>query len=258
MEMINNRLRWIIGAAIGCSLMLTSCRPGYEVSTVKACKIPMDSVWDTAPDIEAMTLLKPYKASMDSIMNKVKGRAAVSMDRFRPESPLSNLIADVLRLSAKDFTGHPADMGLVNIGGIRNVLTQGAITTGNIYEILPFENSLCIVTLKGSDMRTLLENIAARGGEGVSGIKITINEQGKVLESKIGGQPITDERLYTVATIDYLAEGNDGMTALTKAQERICPEGATLRGLFMKYIEQQTDARKDITASIEGRICLIK
>ena len=254
--MTTDRLKWMTGVAIIGSLWLSSCRPSYEVTAVEARRVPMDSVWDASPDTEAIALLAPYKESMDSVMNEVKGEAAVSMNRFRPESPLSNLIADVLRLAARDITGKTADMGLVNIGGIRNVLTQGPITTGDIYEILPFENSLCILTLKGSDLRALLENIAWRGGEGVSGVNMTVSAQRKVVEAQVDGKPIADNRLYTVATIDYLAEGNDGMTALTQARERICPPGATLRGLFIKYVERQTAAGKKITAKTEGRISL--
>ncbi len=256
MKIAINKPKWIVGAAIGGFFFLASCQTHYEVTAVEAYRMPMDSVWDTIPDEAVRTLLSPYKVRVDSVMNEVKGEAAVSMDRFRPESPLSNLIADVLRLAAKDVTGHPADMGLVNIGGIRNALTQGNITTENIYEILPFENSLCVLTLKGVHLRALLENIAARGGEGVSGVKMTIDSQRRVLDARIGGQPISPDRLYTIATIDYLAEGNDGMTALKQARDRICPEGATLRGLFVKYVEQQTAAGKKITAKIEGRICL--
>ena len=254
--MITNQLKWMAGIAIGSSLMLAACQPAYKVVAIEAYRIPMDSTWDATPDKEALALLAPFKTSMDSVMNVVKGEAAVSMDRYRPESPLSNLIADVLRQAAKDFTGHPADMGLVNIGGIRNVLTQGPVTTENIYEILPFENSLCVLTLKGIYLKKLLENIAARGGEGVSGVNIIINKQGKVLKAQVDGQPITDDRLYRIATIDYLAEGNDGMTALTQAEDRISPEGATLRSLFMRYVEKQTAQGKKITAQTEGRIYL--
>ncbi|MCQ5273403.1 5'-nucleotidase C-terminal domain-containing protein, partial [Schaalia odontolytica] len=67
-------------------------------------------------------------------------------------------MADVLRGAAVQVLGKPADMGLVNIGGLRNVLTEGPVTCGNIYEILPFENSLCVVTLKGADLNHLFEN----------------------------------------------------------------------------------------------------
>lgn len=54
-----------------------------------------------------------------------------------------------------------------------------------------------------------------------------------------------DNKLYTVATIDYLADGNGSMEAFLQADDRVCPEGATLRGLFLDYVRQQTAARKE-------------
>lgn len=244
------------GALLSAALLLTSCHTSYEVVKAEGDRIPMDSTWDAAPDAEAVALLAPYKAKIDSVMYSVVGTAEMSMDRYRPESLLSNLIADVLREAAVGVQGKPADMGLVNVGGIRNVLTEGPITTENIYEILPFENSLCILTMKGSAMKQLFENIAARGGEGVSGIQLEISNDGKLLQATIGGKPVADEQVYTVATIDYLADGNDGMTAFLQADKRECPEGATLRGLFMDYVKQQTAAGKKITSRMEGRVII--
>lgn len=169
------------GAVLAVALLLVSCHSSYEVTKVEGGRIPMNSVWDAEPDAEAVALLAPYKARMDSVMYHVVGTAEMSMDRFRPESLLSNLIADVLREAAVEVLGKPADMGLINIGGIRNSLTGGDITTENIYEILPFENSLCVLTMKGSAMKHLFENIAVRLGEGVSGIQLEISKDGKLL-----------------------------------------------------------------------------
>lgn len=251
-------MKLLSSVLIGSALMLTACHPSYVVRKVEAKKVPMDSVWDAEPDAEAVALLAPYKAEIDSVMYVPLGKAAVTMDRFRPESPLSNLVADVLREAATEVQEKPADMGLINVGGIRNTLSEGAITTGNIYEILPFENSLCVLTMKGSSMKLLMQNIAARRGEGVSGIKLVINKNGEVLNATIGGQPIEDGRTYTVATVDYLAEGNDGMVAFLQADKRVCPEGATLRSLFRKYVERQTAAGKEISAEIEGRVVIVE
>lgn len=249
-------LKLLSGAVLTVALLLTSCRSAYEVTKVEGGRVPIDSTWDIKPDAEAIALLAPYKAKIDSMMYRVVGTAEISMDRSRPESLLSNLVADVLRESAVEVLGKPADMGLINIGGIRNSLTEGPVTTENIYEILPFENSLCVLTMKGSVLKQLFANIAARGGEGVSGIQLKISKDGKLLQSSVEGKPIVDDRIYTVATIDYLADGNDGMAAFPQADKRECPEGATLRGLFMKYVEAQTAAGKKITSRMEGRITI--
>ena len=258
MEMNRKCSKWTTVVMLACVCGLASCRTGYEVTKVEGARVAMDAAWDTEPMPEAVALLEPYRLGMDSLMGQVKGVAAVSMDRYRPESPLSNLVADVLREAASSVLGRPADMGLVNIGGIRNVLTKGNITTRTIYEILPFENSLCVLTLKGSDLKALFDNIAIRGGEGVSGVKLIISPDGRVLESSVGGREVEDGQLYTVATVDYLAEGNDGMRALTGAVKKVCPDGATLRGLFMDYVERQTKAGRQVTSRVEGRVVVKK
>ena len=108
--------------------------------------------------------------------------------------------------------------------------------------------------MKGVYLKELFNNIAACHGQGVSGMQLLITKDGKLLEGTVAGCPIEDEQLYTIATIDYLADGNDGMTALPQAEKRECPDGATLRGLFMDYVEQQTTAGKKITSRMEGRI----
>lgn len=255
MNRTNFRLFWA-GGALSALLLLASCRPSYELAKVEGCVVPMDSTWSMEPDAEAVALVAPYKARIDSMMSKVVGQAAISMDRYRPESLLSNLVADVLREAAVEVQGHPADVGLVNVGGIRNSLTQGNITTENIYEILPFENSLCVVTMNGKVLKMLFENIAKRGGEGISGAKLVIRKDGTLVEGSLVGKPLKDDQLYTVATIDYLADGNDGMPAFMQAEKRECPAGATLRGLFMKYVEKQAAAGKAVTSRMEGRIVM--
>lgn len=105
-------------------------------------------------------------------------------------------------------------------------------------------------------MKRLFQAIAARHGEGVSGIRMVMNGKGELLDAAIGGNPVEDNRLYTVATIDYLADGNDGMDPLLQAETRECPEGATLRGLFLDYVRMQTARGKAITSVLDGRITL--
>lgn len=251
--MKNNSI-FIALAAWFAAVLLASCGSSYEVSRIEGGRIAMDSAWDARPDAEATALVTEYKVKIDSVMNRVIGRSKESMDRSRPEDLLSNLVADVLRDAAESFLGKPVDMGLINVGGLRNVLSAGDITCGNVFEILPFDNSLCLLTMKGRCMKSLMENIAARKGEGVSGVHLEISKDGRLLNASVGGKPIEDEQLYTVATVDYLAEGNDGMTALLQAEIRLCPDGMTLRDLFMKFVEGKTAKGEQVSSRIEGRI----
>ncbi len=244
------------GAALALvlALMAVSCRPAYRVVSAEGNMVYMDSTWDDRPDAGAAGLIAPYKAKVDSIMSSVVGGSDMAMESGRPESTLSNLIADILRMAAIPVLGRPADMGLINMGGIRAPLPEGNITTENVYEILPFENSLCVLTLKGSVLMQQFENIAARGGEGVSGVRIEISKDRRLLNATVDGKPVDKDKLYTVSTVDYLAEGNDGMKALPQAVERECPPGATVRQLLMEYIKEEAMRGRKISSRMEGRI----
>lgn len=242
------------GVALTGLLMFVSCQSPYKLTRIEGSVIQIDSVWDVHQDAQAVKLLAPYKASVDSMMYRVVGTSEMTMKSGLPESLLSNLVTDVLRSAATPLLGKPADMGLANVGGLRNILSEGEITCGNIYEILPFENSLCIVTVTGTVLKDLFASIAAVGGNGVSGVHLEITKDGKLLNATVQGRPVDDNQLYTVATIDYLADGNDGMIPLIQAEKRDCPKGATLRGLFMDYVEQQSKAGKKVTSRMDGRI----
>ena len=139
---------------------------------------------------------------------------------------MSNLVADILREAAAEVLGKPADMGLVNMGGLRSTLTAGDITMEDAYEILPFENALCVLTVKGSTLRQLFENIAYRLGEGVSGVSLQVSRDRKLLGGTIGGKPVEDDKLYTVATVDYLAEGERRNGRLAPSGEQGLPAGS--------------------------------
>ena len=72
---------------------LASCHSVYDVTKVEGRMQPIDSVYDVNPDAEAVALLSPYKAKIDSMMYRVVGTAEMSMDRGIPESLLSNRAA---------------------------------------------------------------------------------------------------------------------------------------------------------------------
>lgn len=250
-------MQWAVGLMLCASLFLCGCKSHYAVVDVQSSRVPIDASLDALVSQDAVRLIAPYRASIDSMMNTVLGQSEIAMNRRRPECLLGNLVAEVLRQSASRVLGKPADMGLINIGGLRADVGQGNFTVSNAFEVLPFENSLCVLTLKGADMKELMANIAVRGGEGISGATLVFNSKNEVVEATVQGQPIDDNTTYTIGTIDYLSEGNDGLHALPKAIKKDCPEGLTLRGLFIEYVQKQTKQGKKITSQLDGRVKLM-
>lgn len=75
--------------------MFSSCHSGYSLASVEGSRIEVTAALDANPDSAAIAVLAPYQKTVDSIMSPVIGQSARFMDRFRPESELSNLVADI-------------------------------------------------------------------------------------------------------------------------------------------------------------------
>ena len=228
----------------------------YSVQSVDYQRVTIDSQFDALPDAEAIAFLAPFKAKVDSLMSPVVGRVACDMDADRPESKLSNLLADILIWAAKDFDEKPV-ISVYNMGGIRASLSKGDVTIGNVIDVAPFENKLCFMTLKGSQVTTLFEQIAARGGEGVNhAVRAVISKDNKLVSLKINGEEVNPDADYRVATIDYLADGNDGLPVLKSGTNRkmLIDKSNNLRFIIMDFFRENTKQGREVNAEVEGRI----
>lgn len=123
-------------------------------------------------------------------------------------SKLTYTVANISRLLAH------ADVGLQNTGGVRRSLPQGKITYGMLYETLPFDNTLVVVTMKGKDLKDVIRHALVSHHDwtiGVlSGVSIAVDKSGTLISAKIKNKEIVDEQIYSVATIDFLVNGGDG------------------------------------------------
>ena len=240
-------------------LAMTACAPKhYQLTGVERTRIIVDNRYDQNPDEAAAKYIEPFKRVNDSIMGPVMGRVAHNMHVERPESDLSNLLADILIWAAKDYGEQPV-FAVYNIGGIRADLTKGNVTYGDVLDIAPFENKICFVTLTGEQLMELFSQIASTGGEGVSrGTQLVITPNGKLVSARLHGEEIDPKREYRVTTINYLLEGNDKMTAFLKGTNKVAPSEANnnTRYLIMNYFKEKQAKGEIVDAKVEGRIKL--
>lgn len=238
---------------------MTACAPKhYQLTGVERTRIIVDNRYDQNPDEAAAKYIEPFKRVNDSIMGPVMGRVAHNMHVERPESDLSNLLADILIWAAKDYGEQPV-FAVYNIGGIRADLTKGNVTYGDVLDIAPFENKICFVTLTGEQLMELFSQIASTGGEGVSrGTQLVITPNGKLVSARLHGEEIDPKREYRVTTINYLLEGNDKMTAFLKGTNKVAPSEANnnTRYLIMNYFKEKQAKGEIVDAKVEGRIKL--
>lgn len=243
---------------VGLSAMLmgTSCASHYELASVKRTRILVDSRYDAAPDAAAAKFMEPYKHQVDSVMGPVVGEVDHDMTAHRPESDLSNLLADIMVWGAKDYH-EKVDFGVYNMGGIRAALSKGKVTYGDVLDIAPFENKICFVTLTGAKVLELFSQMAHTGGEAVShGVELVFTRDHKLKSARLNGKEIDPKASYRIATLDYLAQGNDKMEAFKSATNVVSPQESSnnTRFIIMNYFKEQTAQGKVVNAHKEGRI----
>jgi len=235
------------------ALTLSACsHKTWQITQSSSIKIPIDNSTAALADKNYENYLLPVKQKIDEKMNVVIGQAAETMRGHAPESLLSNFSADVYKKAASNFLGNNVDIAIVNLGGLRTVVNEGNITIGKVFELMPFENELVIVWIKGDKLRDLVNYFAGMGGEGVSGLKMEIME-GKAHNVEIGGKPLDTNKLYSIATNDYLAAGNDKMVQLAQNVKRI-NTGIKVRDMLLDYIKTETKNGNKIQSKLDGRI----
>lgn len=230
--------------------ILLCAQEKYKVRSIAWERLEVTAALDATPDAEAFEIVKPYKHSVDSVMMPFLGVSRTAMSAGRPESLLGNWAADVM-VETSTATGlERADLGVVNVGGLRNNMPEGNVRRGDIMLISPFQNNVVVTEMKGSDLQQLMCDIAAVHGEAVSSsVRLVITKDGKLVSATIGGQPIDPKRTYRLATIDYLLDGNDKLYSM-KRHGKVYPMNMLSRDAMSEYIIKT----KVIDSKLEGRI----
>ena len=246
---------------------------GQGILKVKQGKL-LDFDWEPVkitgfqPDSGLLHQLEPYIEAANKDLLTVVGEATEEFALFQngenmaryQETALGDLVADALKWKA-DELNLKADFALINSGGIRDGLTAGKITKGEIFSILPFANELEVVSIKGADVRRMFDFIASVvPGNGafaqISGeVKVVYDRQAQQVKSlMIGGQSIDNERIYQMATCDYVASGKDGYVnglGYVLGREKT---SRLLSEVLMDYIR----LKGVISPQTDGRIQIIK
>lgn len=225
----------------------------YALKSVAGRRIAVTRKYDLMIEADLYKLISPYKAVVDSLMNSVVGSSDRRMEVYRPESPLSNWVADAM-VEECELAGFNVDMGLCNIGGLRNSVPMGDVSIGDIISISPFNNKLCVLTLSGANLIRLFDQIASTGGECVSAaVSMIVGADKKIERLRLNGKKINPKRRYQVVTIDYLADGNSELTALETAEKRV-NTGLVLHELLMENIRRAHLHGKGVDGRVEGRV----
>ena len=232
-------------------LLFVSChKQPVQISSVTTEMIPVDASADAIQDTNYLAQLAPYKAHLANEMSVQIGYTPERMWVGEPECPMLNWASDALWEAAKQVYPGTVDIAIVNMGCMRCEWPAGPITRESVYELMPFDNRLVVLTLKGEDILALCESFARYGGQGVAGIRVTIID-GQVADVQVGGKALKMKATYKVATSDYLAGGTDHMEALTRYTD-YWNSDLLIRNLYLESVRQHDTIR----AYVDGRMTI--
>ena len=214
-----------------------------------------------ADDAAVERMLKPYSGKVRAL-NVVIGKLDGQLRKVGVGAgSLGNFVTDGIRSQASAKLGKPVLLAVTNSGGLRkNTIAAGELRASDIFELMPFENTLVQVDLRGEDLLKLLA-VILDSRDAQSGAKIQyrmnadkaelvsakfVNRQGKETE-------IDPQGTYSIITIDYLLNLASGRYSILQSGKNPTPLGLTLRDALMSYVKAETAAGRQIQATLDTR-----
>ena len=189
----------------------------HNLYKIEAERIEINGDLVTNTDIE--TYILPYRTHIQNDLDSTLAYAKATYNKTDGElnTAIGNLMADLIYKEAnpifKTRTGNAIDVVLLNHGGIRAEIPKGKVSARTAYNVMPFENEIVVVALKGDRFKSIIDFlIRKRRAHPISGLKIVLNKDFELVEATIDGKAITNNKIYYVATSDYLYNNGDNMS----------------------------------------------
>ena len=241
---------------ITCLLLTVACKTAMQPAGTDAKNISIDENINLV-DSSLVQIYLPFKNQLEKDMNRVIITSEAVLVKNKPESGLTNLLADLLLEEASSETKSEGfyivpDVSYFNYGGIRVPLPKGEITVGKVFELMPFDNEMVYMQLTGSQLQQFCDVIAGKGGDSVGGVRFLINND-KAKNIFIGGKALNPDDKYWLVTNDYAANGGDDLEVF-KQRLQLINSGVKIRDIIIRNFEKKQKAGIVLTEKLDGRI----
>lgn len=236
-------------------VILCACKSHYHVSEVKPSHYELKTAKN---DSIANLSVLPYKAGLDKEMKTVIAKSDSSLTRDGFESSLGNFVLmateEFININRPEIAGNC--VLFINRGGLRNNLPMGEITKGNIFEVMPFDNEIVILTLSGQKLKESIDGMIKENK--LISFNLLMDLKDKQAENiTVYSSPFDINKTYKVVTTDYLAMGGDNCHFFGKPISYETT-GVKLRDAIINYCESLTKNNIQIRPLRFGRIKISK
>lgn len=238
------------------STLVSCANRTYTVTKIQGKQLPITDAVDNENDKTIENYILPYRTRINKDLDSVLAFCPVTLDKKATnlQSTIGNMMADVvLEYGNKVFEkreNKSISICILNNGGIRAILPKGNVTARNGFEIMPFENSLVVIALRGREIKELIAYfVKEKQAHPLAGLTFTIDKNNVAKNVLVQGKPLQDDSLYYVGTNDYLANGGDNMSFFSKG-EHTYDLDYKLRNILIDYFKNVST----VTAKQDNRI----
>ncbi len=239
---------------------------------------------DMAKDPRVERVIAGIEAELQEKTGKIVGHTDIELTMLkngerevrRGETNLADLLTDAFRIAAG------ADIGIMNGGGIRNQIAAGDITFGEVYSVIPFNNTIRKLQCTGQQLLDALEvGLALEPEENgdflqVSGMRYTyttkvpssvmldhnqlfvgVGKTRRVVSAEIerNGEwlPIHPDSVYTLGGQSYILTSKGASGALQYMQEIECEHIGDVQAV-LNYLDLLGNVTADQYGAAQNRV----
>jgi 2',3'-cyclic-nucleotide 2'-phosphodiesterase (5'-nucleotidase family) len=230
-------------------LFAVSCNTTYKAESVHYSNYRVQQ----STSSNALTaIMRPYADTVNTLMNVVIGYNEAQLEKKKPGNTLGYFITDSYLEMARQKIDRSIDAAFMNSGGIRLPdLPAGPITQGKLYELMPFDNLMVILKMKGSLLKQYLDTLAVT--EGIIESGITMQVANKIPQQiLVAGKPIDPDADYTIVHSDYVATNTELLKNIARKTT-----GYLLRDAIIDYVKYHNSQGKKIRVLDTDRVIYV-
>lgn len=216
------------------------------------------NVTNPVVDAKSQTIVDQANAVVGAKFKEVVGTAVTDLTRTQSAQPygdsvLGNWSAEATRKAVN------ADFGAVNNGGLRCDISKGNITVGDMFQLMPFDNTIVTLKLNAAQIQILLEQAVQDNGKGIqiAGLSFTYDPSRPTMHrvcgvKKADGSPLDPNYQYLVATNNFMGTGGDGFAEFADpvVAKTYTDSFKLARDVYIDAVK----AQKNVTAAIDQRV----
>ena len=227
-----------------------SCNTSYKAENVQYSSYRIQQHGEGSKSLT--TIVRPYSDSVNKLMNVVIGYNEAQLEKNKQGNTLGFFITDAYLQMAKQKVDPKVDVAFMNSGGIRlPEMAAGSITQGKIFELMPFDNLMVLLKVKGRLLMQYIDTLAATEGVIESGMTMQIVNK-TVQQVMVGGKPLDLNADYTIVHSDYVAMNSNLLKNIKRTTN-----GYLLRDALLDYVKFINSQNKKITVTNTDRVSYV-